>query len=134
MVRLGHRTVVAHNVIFIGTEAAWRMIPGTRETDIRLIQLHAVDESMAAPKLDGLSRQTDDPLHIHDADARGANGHHISPTWLLKRIGEAIHKIDTVVLIGRQHAAALDANWQQDKAEYHRHCDKQDDEAHHGPL
>ena len=68
---------------------------------------------MAVVKSDSFTWQADDPLHVHDAWTSEPDGHDVPASRLMKQVGQAIDQIDTVVLVGREHAAALDLNGQQ---------------------
>ena len=59
----------------------------------------------------------DDAFHEHNARTRKLDGDHIAAFGFGAEISQAIDEVDSMILVGGQHAAALDPNRQQHEFE-----------------
>src|SRR5713101_1501107 len=101
MVLLRHRAIVSDEVIFKLAKGQRFMLPGTWISDIRFIEQLAVDEYVTFVEGHGLSGQSDNSFHVHDAWPGQADRYHIATLRFVEKVGQPIYAIDAVFAISR---------------------------------
>src|SRR5205085_12654037 len=94
----------------------------------------SIDQNTPFVKSNRFAGHRYDPFQEHDAGSRESNAHDVPPPGLMEKISLPIEEIDPVLLIGGQHAAALDPNGQQDKFENNETAHHQNENANEGAL
>src|SRR2546426_7196155 len=61
------------------------------------------------------ARKPDDSFHVHQMGSREPDAHYIAPLGLRPYIRQPVDEIDAVIFVSWKHAAAFDADRQQDK-------------------
>jgi hypothetical protein len=126
--------VVTDDVIFVGTQGNGRHFPVTGEFKVRFLLRNAINANMAIGKRDGFARQTDNAFHVHDMVASDAHPDDVAALGWVSEVGEAIDKIDAVIMIGGFHAAAGDADGAQDESKHHGGDDHKHDQPDEGAF
>ncbi len=117
MVFYRHIPIVPHDIDTIFFNSSRRKIPLTRITDIRLLQLLAIDKKPSVAKLNLLSLTGDHTFQKHHSAPRKANRYDVKPFRLGEKIGQTPAKIYTTIVIRRLHADPLNAEGNAEVAE-----------------
>lgn len=84
---------------------------------VRFLDSLTVYHQEAAFKSNGFTGQPYDAFHEHHARSGHANSHNIAALWRGMAIREAVHEINSAIVIGGEHAVSLDADREDDEFE-----------------
>lgn len=113
-----HGTVVADNVILVGTECFRFRVPAVaREYEIGFIEPFAINIKLAMLKADRFTRHADNAFGQQHMDAGITDGHNVTAFGLAAQIGEAVEKLVAAIMKSWKHAWSVDLDWPEDKSE-----------------
>src|SRR5262249_12002543 len=107
------RTIVAHDVVFVGPDLLRFMLPVTSIGNVRFIKHLTVDQNMTLMERHRLSRQADHAFQVHHMWSGQLYGYDVATPRRVKQVGQAVDEIPLIGLVGGHHADALDPDWQQ---------------------